>query len=162
MEPKSAMRHSEEPRLALRSKLSGFAQGARVVTADGRLPIEHLTAGERIITRDGGMQRLSWIDSAYVTTHAVRIAPQALGHSKPEERTVLPEGQRLLLRDWRAKAMYGHSVVGVPAFRLADGDYVRRIGPRSLRLFRLGFERQHTVYVDGLEMLAHTAPFPQA
>ena len=156
MEPKTVTRLSERPILALRTRLAGFVAGTSIVTGDGLLPVEHLTAGDRVVTRDGGMQRLSWVETLYVITFAARISPDALGHGKPEERLIVPEGQRLLIRDWRAQAIYGGSVVGVPAWRLADGEYIRRIGPRSLRLFRLGFERQHTVYAGGLEMLAQT------
>ncbi|MEM8633295.1 MAG: Hint domain-containing protein [Pseudomonadota bacterium] len=156
MEPKTVMRRSEAPILALRAKLSGFSAGLSIVTGDGLLPVEHLQPGERVVTRDGGMQRVSWIEALYVTTFAVRISPDALGHTRPEGRLVLPEGQPILIRDWRAKVLYGASVVGVPAWRLADGEYVRRIGPRSLRLYRIGFDRQHTIYAGGLEMLAQT------
>ncbi|MEM9238478.1 MAG: Hint domain-containing protein [Pseudomonadota bacterium] len=156
MEPKPDIRTGPTPILALRKKLSGLAAGTDVVTADGLIPVEHLTAGDRVVTRDGGMQRAIWIESHFVTTFAVRFAADALGHNRPENRLILPEGQRLLIRDWRAKALYGGNVVGVPAWRLADGEFISRVGPRSLYLYRVGFERQHTIYAGGLELLAHT------
>ncbi|MEM9438186.1 MAG: Hint domain-containing protein [Pseudomonadota bacterium] len=159
MENKAALRTSPTPILALRAKLSGFAAGTDIVTGDGLLPVEHLSPGDRIVTRDGGMQRLSWVESLFVTTFAVRFSTDALGHNRPEERLLLPEGQRLLIRNWRAKVLYGGNVVGVPAWRLADGEFIRRVGPRSLQLYRLGFERQHTIYAGGLELLAHTKRF---
>ena len=159
MEPKTVLRRGAPPVLALRARLSGFVTGTEIVTANGLRAVETLAAGDRIITRDGGMKRLAWVDEAYVTTNSVIIAADALGFAKPESRLVLPDGQRLLIRDWRASVLYGSNVVGVPAWRLADGEYIRRAGPRSLRLVRLGFETQHTVYAGGLELLAHTKRF---
>jgi len=156
MEPNTGSRAAQVPVLALRAKLSGIVTGTDVVTGDGLIPVEHLSAGDRVITRDGGMQRLAWVQSLLVTTFMVKIGVDALGHNRPEAPLMLPEGQRVLIRDWRAKALYGGTVVGVPAGRLADGTVIRRVGPRSLRLFRLGFERQHTIYAGGLELLAHT------
>ncbi|MEL6689225.1 MAG: Hint domain-containing protein [Pseudomonadota bacterium] len=159
MEPKTVLRQGKPPVMALQTKLSGFASGTEIVTADGLLPVEHLSKGDRVITRDGGMKAVTWVDATYVTTNAVVIAADALGFAKPESRLVLPEGQHLLLRDWRAKALYGANVVGVPAWRLVDGEYIRRVGPRSLRLYRIGFDAQHTVYAGGLELFAHTETF---
>lgn len=156
MEPNAVSRGAVAPVLALHAKLSGFTSGTPIITADGLIPVEHLTTGDRVVTRDGGIQKVSWIDAIYATTAAVQISPGALGHGRPETRLTLPEGQRLLIRGWRAKALYGGPVVGVPAWRLAEGQFIRRVGPRSLRLFCVGFERQHTVYAGGLEMLAQT------
>ncbi|MEO1797698.1 MAG: Hint domain-containing protein [Pseudomonadota bacterium] len=158
-EQKSVARHRPPPILALKTKLSGLVSGTDIVTADGLIPVQHLSEGDRIITRDAGMQRLAWIEALYVTTGAVRIEPSALGHSKPEETLTLPEGQRLLIRDWRAKALYGANVVGVRVARLVDGGFVRSLGPRTLQLYRLGFQRQHTIYGGGLELMAHTTRF---
>ncbi|MEM1375310.1 MAG: Hint domain-containing protein [Pseudomonadota bacterium] len=161
MEPNAVSPGTTTPVSALDKKLSGFTAGTLIITADGLIPVEHLTPGDRVVTRDAGMQRVTWIDAVYATTAAVRIVPCALGHAKPEERVTLPEGQRLLVRGWRAQTLYGAPLVGVPVWRMAAGQFIRRLGPRSLRLFRVGFEQQHTVYVGGLEMLAHTKGAPR-
>lgn len=162
MEPKTVLRHGKPPVLALQTRMTGFVSGTEIVTSDGLLPVEHLSKGDRVITRDGGMKQVSWVDAVYITTNAVVIAADALGFAKPASRVVVPEGQHLLIRDWRAKALYGANVVGVPAWRLVDGAYNRRVGARSLHLFRIGFETQHTVYAGGLEMLTHNEAFDLA
>ncbi|MEM9853874.1 MAG: Hint domain-containing protein [Pseudomonadota bacterium] len=159
MEPKTVSRRSDGPVLALRAKLSGFCEGTPIVTRDGLLPIEHLHIGDKLVTRRAGLQALAWIEALFVTTFAVAVAPGAMGAGKPESEIMLPEGQRFLIRDWRAEALYGGQAVGVPAWRLADGTSLRRLGPRTMRIFRLGFERQEVIYSGGLQLLAQTKRF---
>ncbi|MEL6610278.1 MAG: Hint domain-containing protein, partial [Pseudomonadota bacterium] len=121
MEPKTVGRLHQRPALALQAKISGFVVGTDIVTGDGLLPVEHVGAGDRIVTRDAGMQRVAWAEAAYVTTHAVKISPDALGRGRPEDAVIVPAGQKLLVRDWRARALYGAAIAYVPAYRLADG-----------------------------------------
>ncbi|WP_147125382.1 Hint domain-containing protein [Shimia ponticola] len=141
--------------LVMEQPVSGIPLGTEIATADGILPIEHLTLGDRVITREYGMQSLTWVGHRYVTCDAVRLSENALGNGRPAQRMFLPSGQRVLVRDWRAKTLYNTRTAGVRAQRLVDGTYVRDVGARNLRLFYLGFERSCTVYAGGFEMLSH-------
>ncbi|MEM1301918.1 MAG: Hint domain-containing protein, partial [Pseudomonadota bacterium] len=141
-----------EPRrsiLVMDQPVAGIPLGTQIATADGILPIEHLTIGDRVVTREYGMRVLAWVGHRYVTCNAVRLAPDAMGRGRPGARMLLPNGQHLLLRDWRAKALYNSASAFVRAQRLTDGTYVRDVGARNLRLFYLGFEKTCTVYADG-------------
>jgi len=154
--------HGQRAILVIDQPVAGIPLGTEIATADGLLPIEHLTLGDRVVTRESGMQVLTWVGFRYVMCNAVRLAPHALGQGRPDERMLLPAGQRLLIRDWRAKALYDSSTAGVRARRLADGQYVRDVGARNMRLFYLGFEKTCTVYAGGFEMVSHvTSDMPQ-
>ena len=134
--------------------MSGLAAGATVTTLDGELPVEFLHAGDRIVTLDRGMVRLRAITARPVHRNdLVRVAPRALNPLCEVPDFWIAAEQRLLLRDWRAKAMYGRPRVLVPAARLLDGEHLRReTGGGQSVLFQLHFEDKHLIRVGGLEV----------
>ena len=99
--------------------------GTPVLTLEGALPVEFLQPGDRILTR-AGMRRLVQVEVAVVrNARVVRIAHGTLGVDCPEEDLVVAAGQQVLVRDWRAKAMYGVPAALIQAAKLADGEYIR-------------------------------------
>ncbi|KPP88742.1 MAG: Hint domain [Rhodobacteraceae bacterium HLUCCO07] len=131
---------------------NGFALGSTILTLDGALPVEHLSPGDRIITRDRGMVLLRGLAARVARVETVRIAAGSLGHSAPPADAVIPAGHQILLRDWRAEALSGRKQALVPARDLIDGEFVRPGPIREMRLFDLFFDAAHILYVDGLEL----------
>ncbi|MFP4327805.1 MAG: Hint domain-containing protein [Paracoccaceae bacterium] len=142
--------------------LQGLPAGALIFTQDGELPVDHLVPGDRIITRDSGYATLQALETARAETDLVRIRRGALGHNRPPRDTLLPAAQRLLLRDWRARALYGRTQALVPVAQLVDGEFVTRAGRGVLRLFTLRFARTHVIYADGLELASGAAMTAEA
>lgn len=133
--------------------LAGLAAGTRVMTMDGEIPVEYLEAGDRIITRDAGVCRLRAVTVRLADSLAmIRIAADSLGTGRPGEDVLLAPGQCVLLRDWRAKALYGQAQAMVPVARLVDGQYVSRVSMKSVRLYELEFDSCHVIYACGLEL----------
>ncbi|MGB8622907.1 MAG: Hint domain-containing protein, partial [Paracoccaceae bacterium] len=66
----------------------GLAQGSVVLTLDGALPIEFLTPGDRIITRNGA-RTLRGVDVRTLDQAPMRIAPGTLGHDRPDEALLI-------------------------------------------------------------------------
>ncbi len=132
--------------------VTGLPRGACVLTLDGEMPVEFLTPGDRVITRDSGMAVLRGITARTVRTPAVAIAAGSLGHTRPDADAVLPAAQKVLVRDWRAGALYGAEQALVAAARLADGQYIRELGEIEMTVFVLDFGEGHVVYADGMEL----------
>ncbi len=130
----------------------GLAEGTSVLTLDGALPVEYLTPGDRILTRSG-VRRLKAVEMTKVA-HArmVRISADVLGGGKPKAEVLVVAGQPVLIRDWRAKAMYGAAQALVPATRLADGEYIRAEVMREVRVFTLKLDSAAVIYAGGLEL----------
>ena len=149
------VQHQQRSVIVILDPVAGLPLATEIVTADGLLPVEHLTLGDRIVTREFGMQKLIWMGHQYVTCNAVRLLPGALGHDLPKDRMFLPAGQRVLVRDWRAQVLYDTQAAGVRARRLVDGEHIKNVGARNMRLFYLGFEQRSTIYANGIEMLSH-------
>lgn len=143
---------TRQPRV---SDETGFSAGTLILTLDGELPVEHLCAGDRIITRSGArmLKRIASIrvEGGYV------VAPHTLGHGRPDAEITMGPKQKLLLRDWRARTLYGKDQAEVPVARLADGDYISP-ATGSVRLFQLEFARDEVIFAGGLEVTVHGQP----
>lgn len=141
--------------------VQGLPAGTKVLTLDGELPVEFLAPGDRVITRDSGMATVRAVRVRAIRAEAVAVAAGSLGHDRPDADTILPATQQVLVRDWRARAIFGADRALVAVARLADGQYVRALGPREMRVVTLEFDREHVIYAGGLEVAA-PAPAPVA
>ena len=138
---------------------NALVAGTVVLTCDGALPVEYLNPGDRVITRDSGTAVLRAVLRLRQTRDLVAIRAGSLGSTRPDRDTLLPATQEILIRDWRAEALFGASRALVPAFRLVDGDFVRAAGRHEVETIALVFDSNHILYADGLE-LASTQPEP--
>jgi len=130
----------------------GMPVGLPIMTADGALPVEYLSAGDRIVTRNGGMTELLAIHATTHATRGVKFAAGCFGATGPESDLVLPSDQPVLVRDWRAQALFGQSQAMTTAGMLVDEEFITDIGPRRMVLFRLSFDRARVVYSSGIEL----------
>ncbi len=131
---------------------AGMLAGTMVRTLEGVLPVDYLTPGDRIVTRSGA-RRLSSVSAVMrKQIHLVRIRASTMGHDRPDQDLLLSPGQPVVIRDWRAQALYGVSAAAIPASRLADGEFIRVEVHRNARLFTLRFEDEEVIYAEGLEL----------
>lgn len=130
----------------------GMLAGTMVRTLDGLIPVEFLTPGDRIVTRAGARRVTSVSVVARKQVDLVRIKASTMGHDRPDQDLLLSPGQPVLIRDWRAQALYGLPVAAIPAARLADGEFVCLETHRNVRLFTLRFDEDEVIYAEGLEL----------
>jgi hypothetical protein len=133
---------------------TGLLAGTTLLTLEGELPVEHLSAGDRVITRDSGMAVLKDIRRVHTKLQTVRIKAGSLGHSRPDRDMVVAPCAQLHIRDWRAEALFGAASANVPAFKLVDGEFLSHEDAREVTVFELVFDRQHILYADGVELLS--------
>lgn len=136
---------------------AGISGDSIILTLDGERRVADLRPGDRVITRDSGMALLKGITRQTYRTRAIRILAGSLGHTRPLRDVTLPAGQMILVRDWRAQAIFGARQAMVPVARLVDGEYVTLHPERDMQLYALSFERAHILYVDGLELASGPA-----
>lgn len=131
----------------------GVAPGTTILTLDGALPVDHLYPGDKVITRHGARGLTGIVQYTLPKgSPIVRLTRNALG-GRPERDMWLPAGQRILIRDWRAKALYGQAQACVPAAQLVDGEYIRLDELEAdTPLHGLQFGRPEVLYADGLEI----------
>jgi len=140
--------------VAINTTTSGICAGTTIMTMDGEIPVEHLSVGDRIITRDSGMAVLRSVKSETVKIAPIRIKAGSLGHARPDRDMMVSPHAMLYIRDWRAEALFGANAVSVEAHRLIDGEYLSQRPARDMQVHTLTFDRQHILYADGIEMLS--------
>ena len=143
---------TDHPAEAPSVPLPGMLAGTLVLTLDGALRVDTLAAGDRVVTRMGA-RRIARVEVA-VVRHArvVRVAHDTLGVGKPQEDVTVSAAQGILLRDWRAKALFGAAQAVVPASRLVDGCYMRAESLPRARLYTLVFAEPCVILAGGLEL----------
>ena len=134
------------------ANVSGLTAGTTVMTLDGELPVEHLSVGDRVITRDAGMSVLRDIRSKTVEVAAIQIKAGSLGHTRPQHDMLVGPDTLVHIRDWRAKALFGADVATVKAKRLIDGEFISEQSAQTTTVYELVFDKQHILYADGLEV----------
>ncbi|TYB82792.1 Hint domain-containing protein [Maritimibacter fusiformis] len=121
--------------------LSGIGAGTPVMTPGGPVAAGRLRAGDRVITFDAGAQRLAHVSASDLPVAAMlRISPVVLTPGDGAPDMLVAAGQMLLVRGWRARAMFGRDAALVAAARMADGAYIAPVGGvGTARLITLGF-----------------------
>ena len=136
---------------------TGLPGGSLIMTLAGEMPVANLRVGARVVTRDSGTAVLRAVRQRRIVAMAVRIRAGSLGHNRPEHDTTLPAGQPVLVRDWRAGALFGAPQALVPAARLIDGEFVTLWPSAAMTVYDLQFDTPHVLYVDGLELASSLA-----
>ncbi|MFA8440869.1 Hint domain-containing protein [Yoonia sp.] len=104
-----------------------FAEGTQIKAEDGIIPIEKLCVGDRLATRDHGLQTIRWIGKRVLgpdalATHPnlqpIRIAAGALGAGRPSRDLVVSPQHRIVVRSKIAVRMFDAEEVFVPAKHL--------------------------------------------
>lgn len=146
---------------------SGLAHGAVVETAAGPVLARDLRPGDRLITRDRGMQALRWVGSStvvygtepdsdehsLVTAPAdgpVRVRAGALGTNSEAGNLLLAPGQRLLSSDPLNGLYFGAEEVLVQAADLTHVDGVDRVARHVGRWTHLLFDHHELILVNGV------------
>lgn len=138
--------------------LPALTAGTTVLTLAGALPVEHLTAGDRVITRDGARTLKAVHPRTEAVARLIRVSASAIGVEQPEDDMLLTPDTMILIRDWRAKALKGCTQAVMEASRLVDGEYIRLEQVAGARLFSLEFDAPVVIYAGGLEVAITPVP----
>lgn len=133
-------------------KNGGYAAGTRVLCADGPIPAEFIEIGDRVITRDAGIARVTNISRRTLRTNFIRFKPYALDETGPTSDLVLTQDQTVLVRNWRAREAFGIDCALVEAALLVDNLFIEMTEPREEVLFQISFASPHILYLEGIEV----------
>lgn len=128
-----------------------FVAGTGILTPEGERPVEDLSPGDRVITRDHGAQPLRWIGRRRVPAEGdlapIRIAAGTFG----AHGTLLVSPQhRILIRNALAELLFGEGEVLVAAKHLTNDCTVTRRPGGMVEYVHLLFDRHEVVYSAGL------------
>lgn len=118
-----------------------MAAGTRVATPLGLRPVEQISVGDLVYTRDDGMRMVHWHGHRRVACKAafapVHFDVGAIGNNRPLR---LSQQHRVLVEGWRAELHFGASEVLVPAVHL--------VNDHSIRLIHDGHVTYHHLLLD--------------
>ena len=140
--------------------LRGLVAGTQIRTLDGLIPVEFLEPGDRIVTRDGARRLVAVSVLQRRMLAVVRIHASTLGHDRPERDLLLAPEQPVIIRDWRARALYGVAAAAIPASRLSDGEFIVTEVARNVNLYTLCFASEEVIYAEGLELICPAVDVP--
>lgn len=138
-----------------------FTAGTRLLSARGYISVEDLAPGDRLLTKDRGLQPIQWIasqskTSAEMRQHSqlrpVRISKGALGDNRPNEDLYLSQQHRVLCADQTARAMFSTSEVLISAKKLTALDGVEIVeGAEPQIYFHIYMGDHDIIYANGQE-----------
>ena len=129
-----------------------FARGTRITLASGAMvPIEQLTVGDRVLTRDDGPQQIRWIGETTVRAvgdfSPICIAAGTLNNAG--DLLVSPE-HRLFVYQRDDTLGVGRAEVMVRARHLVNGTTVVRAEGGFVDYFQLLFDDHQIIYAEGI------------
>ena len=138
-----------------------FTKGTMIGTGDGLKPVESLREGDRVQTRDSGLQEILWIGSRRMTgarlfamprLRPVRISAGALGIECPDQELLVSPQHRMLVRGPAAHALFNTPEVLVPAGKLVNGSTIRvDLKVREVTYIHLMLPDHHVIWQHEVE-----------
>lgn len=129
-----------------------FSRGTHITLATGaQVPIEELTVGDRLLTRDAGAQELRWIGQTTLRA-AGPFAPICIraGALNNARDLVVSPDHRLFIYQRQDRIGAGRSELLVKARHLINDDTITvRIGG-YVDYFQLLFDKHHIIYAEGI------------
>lgn len=135
-----------------------FTPGTRIATPQGERLVEELEVGDRVITRDNGIQEIRWIGvrrlnglELALSDHLqpVLIRKGALGKGLPERDMMVSPQHRVLMANDRTALYFEDREVLVAAKHLVGMDGIERVERASVTYIHFMFDQHEVVLSDG-------------
>jgi hypothetical protein len=135
-----------------------FTPGTLIATPKGEVPVELLKAGDRIITRDNGIQEIRWTGRKDLGWHdfvanphlkPVMIRKGSLGNGLPEQDMMVSPNHRLLVANDRTALYFDEHEVLVSAKHLVAAKGVDAVDSVGTSYIHFMFDRHEVVLSNG-------------
>lgn len=129
-----------------------FTAGTRIRTPYGLVPVEMLSPGDLVSTRDDGPQPLRWIGTRTVAAEG-SLAPVLIRRNSFGDHgdLLVSPRHRILIRGAMAELMFAETEVFVSALDLVNGRSVTRQPGGTVTYVHLLFDTHQVVWSEGLE-----------
>ncbi|MFN6979078.1 MAG: Hint domain-containing protein, partial [Gemmobacter sp.] len=135
-----------------------FTPGTLIATPRGERPIEDLKAGDKVITRDNGIQEIRWIGRRDLDARALNANPHlcpvmirqgSLGNGLPERDMMVSPNHRVLVANDRTALYFDEHEVLVAAKHLVSANGVAQVQSAGTSYLHMLFDRHEVVLSNG-------------
>ncbi|WP_300518698.1 Hint domain-containing protein [Aliiroseovarius sp.] len=135
-----------------------FTPGTLIATPKGERRVEELREGDRVITRDNGIQEIRWVGhkpldwrQLQANRHLKPVLIQAgsLGNGLPERDMLVSPNHRVLVANDRTALYFEEREVLVSAKHLVDNKGVHRVDAMGTTYIHFMFDHHEVVLSDG-------------
>ena len=135
-----------------------FTPGTLIATPRGEVPVENLKVGDKIITRDNGMQEIRWLGRRDLSWNDLAAAPHlkpiliragSLGNGLPERDMLVSPNHRLLVANDRTALYFDEHEVLVAAKHLTAGKGIHSVDAAGASYIHFMCDRHEVVLSNG-------------
>jgi len=135
-----------------------FTPGTRIATPQGERLVEELEVGDRVITRDNGIQEIRWVGKRRLNglelalsdhLQPVLIRKGALGRGLPERDMMVSPQHRVLMANDRTALYFEDREVLVAAKHLVGMEGIERVAVSTVTYIHFMFDQHEVVLSDG-------------
>jgi Ca2+-binding RTX toxin-like protein len=135
-----------------------FTPGTLIATPKGEVPVQNLKAGDKIITRDNGIQEIRWTGAKHLDWAALCANPHlkpvlirqgSLGNGLPERDMMVSPNHRMLVANDRTALYFEEHEVLVAAKHLIGAKGVQSVDAAGTTYLHMMFDRHEVVLANG-------------
>ncbi|MEP4859312.1 MAG: Hint domain-containing protein, partial [Alphaproteobacteria bacterium] len=135
-----------------------FTPGTKIATPKGEVRVEELQVGDRVITRDNGIQTIRWAGAREMTgaefemaahLKPVLIRKGALGNALPERDMMVSPNHRVLVANEKTALYFEEREVLVAAKHLTGMDGIDVVEVSGTTYIHVMFDRHEVILSDG-------------
>jgi hypothetical protein len=135
-----------------------FTPGTMIATPRGEVPVQSLRAGDKVITRDNGLQEirwtgakaLNWVDlAANPRMKPVLVKAGSLGNGLPEWDMMVSPNHRLLVANDQTAVYFDEHEVLVEAKHLVGSKGMHSVDTAGVTYIHFMFDRHEVVLSNG-------------
>lgn len=135
-----------------------FTPGTLIATPDGERRVEELQVGDRVITRDNGIQSIRWLGQQSLDAEALKRAEHlqpiliregALGNGLPERDMMVSPNHRVLVANDKTALYFEDREVLVAAKHLVGLEGIDAVETSTVTYIHFMFDQHEVVLSDG-------------
>ena len=135
-----------------------FTPGTLIATPKGEVLVEQLRIGDKVITRDNGIQEIRWMGAKQMGWHdfagnphlrPIMVKAGSLGNGLPERDMMLSPNHRLLVANDRTSLYFDEHEVLVAAKHLIGGAGIHQVESVGTTYVHFMFDQHEVVLSNG-------------
>ena len=135
-----------------------FTPGTLISTAKGAVPVQDLKVGDKVITRDNGLQTIRWVGAKTMEgrhlldnqhLRPILIRKGSLGRDLPERDMKVSPNHRMLVANERTSLLFEEREVLVAAKHLIDHKGIQQIDVVGTTYIHMLFDHHEVILADG-------------